>query len=448
MSDLASTFARHAGLDARGLLPIDDARAYLASLRAPVEMSIAEADPLWRALLSLEDASELVREARRLEIRAHPRGHYNVALHERYGDAILPWLADHLDRATGTLVNVPWNVIPLLLRIGTAEAFEIVLESRALELPPHEWSTPEKLVAAYASRFPHVAFSTLARRAETGDARSGELLRKLAKGRSRVALRAMQDELGPAASSALAKRLKIQAKLEVDEILAVLDEAAARDDVGAWPRFSWGFEDRVEYSALRLVAARDQATDAWGIALERITGCNPVEIGIERYTYGSEVAAGFTVTGPQVPLAIALELAETADTAIGATARAGSASVTVTAELVRDLDLRPGRGTEPEGAIGGPTVVLVRAALAAIPGAVWPSADDAVRALGLDPATAVIVACTDAFAHVDGGDGKPPSSSKAFKTAAKAIVARDPSAFDPGKPTTDWRKHARFRARG
>ncbi|MGZ3477747.1 MAG: hypothetical protein ACXWUG_31100, partial [Polyangiales bacterium] len=95
--------------------------------------------------------------------------------------------------------------------------------------------------------------------------------------------------------------------------------------------------------------------------------------------------------------------------------------------------------------VGGPAVVLLRAYMASFPGAVWPPVEDAIRALKLDPQDAVVVACTDAFAHVD---AKPPSTSKAYKSAAKAIVAADPSKFDPGTPNTDWRKHARFKADG
>lgn len=69
--------------------------------------------------------------------------------------------------------------------------------------------------------------------------------------------------------------------------------------------------------------------------------------------------------------------------------------------------------------------------------------EDAIRALKLDPADAIVVACTEAFAHAD---DKSPSSSKAYKSAAKAIVAADAGKFDPGTPNTDWRKHARFKA--
>ena len=64
---------------------------------------------MWCALLSLPNAASFVEEARRLAPVPDPRGHHNLAVHERYGDEVLPWLADHLD-ASGALHNVPWSV--------------------------------------------------------------------------------------------------------------------------------------------------------------------------------------------------------------------------------------------------------------------------------------------------------------------------------------------------
>jgi hypothetical protein len=441
MSDLAETFENMGEVDARGVWPIDRARAFLASLKEPpAEFKFARGDDLWCSLLSLQDAAEFHAEARRLQLVNHPRGHYNLALHERYGDAILPWLAEHLDGET--LHNVPWNVMPLLLAIGTEAAFDVVYRSRELHGPTYDWSTPDKFLAAWVTKFPAVGFAGLARRAHAGDSYALAALKKLAKGRSRAALDGMEAALGPAGRDLLAKQLKIEAKLEEGEVLALLDDAASKGEMYAWPRFSYDFEDRSEYTALRLVAARDGKTDAWGIALERITGCNLHEIAVERFVYGSEVMPGYDTAGPHVTPAVELDLDETSDSAVGATVRGAAGSITLTKELIKSLDLRPGRGAEPEGGVGGPAVVLLRAYMAKHPGAIWPPVEEAIRALHLDPSRSVVVACTDAFAHAD----EAPSSSKAFKSAAKAIVARDPSKFDAGKPNTDWRKHAKFKA--
>jgi hypothetical protein len=97
--------------DSRGLMKLKDARRWLAARKTfskgEGEMVdgtfVLESDRTWAALLSLEDAAELVREATRLEWRFHVRGKDNLALHERYGDEILPWLGSRLKN--GVLYN-------------------------------------------------------------------------------------------------------------------------------------------------------------------------------------------------------------------------------------------------------------------------------------------------------------------------------------------------------
>lgn len=187
-----------------------------------------------------------------------------------------------------------------------------------------------------------------------------------------------------------------------------------------------------------------RSSERSGIALERLTGCNEHELDVQRFCYGSEVPPGFPI-GDSVhsPPPVTFDLEDGTDSAIKASVRGGAGAITVTKELVKSLDLRPDKGTEPAGGIGGPAAVLLRAYIASFPGAVWPPVDDAVRALKLDPADALVVAQAESFAHAD---GKAPSTSKAHETLAKAIVAADPSQFDPGASSTDWRKHAKFEA--
>lgn len=446
MSDLRETFDNEPDpkqeRDDRDLWPVDVARRYLRGLTPPLARfeDHDRTDRMWCALLSLPDAASFVDEARRLAPVPDPRGHYNLAVHERYGDDVLPWLADHFDGASGTLHNVPWNVMPLLLRIGTEAAFDVVFRARELDAPTYDWSTPDKLLSAYVARFPDIAFASLGRRIVGGDAEAVTAFRKLAKGRSRVALAALDD----AHRDRIAAQLKLSARLEEGEILGVLDQAAEAGEMYAWPRFSYDFEDRVEYTGLRLVAVRSRSSERWGIALERITGCDAHEIDVQRFCYGSEVSPGYPIGDSQhSPPAVTFELADGADSAIGSSVRGAAGAVTVTKELVKSLDLRPGKGTEPEGGVGGPAVVLLRAYMATFPGAVWPPVEDAIRALKLDPADALVVASTESFAHVD---EKAPSTSKAYKSAAKAIVAADPTKLDPGTANTDWRKHAKFKA--
>lgn len=435
--------------DKRGLMPLAKARAFLAAIgpKNPVKpFRDPRADEHWAALLSLEDAAEFVREARRVPLENHPRGHYNTALFERYGAAIEPWIADHFDPATGKLENVPWNVVPLLLELESESAFAIVAAIR--ELASDDYATPEKYYAAWVARHLPVAAKVLAARTLAGDTEASTRLKALTKGRSRAVLAAIAAAHGPDAAKKLQAELAIVAKLEPDEILTALDTAAANQDMFSWPRFSYDFECGVEFSGLRLVAARSTEGDAWGIALERITGCNHQELEVYRFRYGSEVEPGMVVgaDGCSQFLPVSFELDETSETAVGASIvheANPKQRVKLDAKRIKELDLKPGRGSEPDSGVGGPAVVLMRAFQALYPGAIWPPVEDTLRALKLDPKRAVVVACTDAFAHVDGD--KPPSKSKAYKSAAAAIVNGKPEVFDAGTPNTHWRKHAKHK---
>lgn len=437
--ELALTFRDETLKDERGYWPLEHARKVLAAMtRSPGDGP--EADPLWCGLLSLADAEEFVREARRLAPLAHPRGHYNDAVYERYGDAAFPWIADHF--ADGVLTNRPWNIMANLLHVGTPEAFRIVVGIEDVVSPVWDWREPARFLDAWVTRHPKVAFAELGGRVLAGDDEAKKLLIKLAKGRTRAALEAIGAAHGASGRATIEKLTRLRAILEPGEILAVLDQAQENSDMYAWPRFSYDFESRCEYTALRLVAARDKESDRWGIVLERVTGDNADEIDIQRFTYGSEVQPGYVIgLHPHVPPDVDLGI-EGDEAALGVTVSGKAGSITITKELVRELDLRPGKGTEPDGGVGGPAVVALRAYHAKFPGAIWPPVEESVRALGLDPATVDVIAATEAFEHAD---GKAPSKTKSFKSLAKAIVERAPDAFDPGKPNTDWRKHARHK---
>lgn len=115
--------------DARGLMPLDEARTVVAQLTrfekaASASSNVLGADLAWAALLSLRDVDEFLEAALRIEWSFHVRGHGNVAAIERYGDGILPWIRSAIDEH-GTLRNVPWCLYPCLLAIGTAEAMDV-----------------------------------------------------------------------------------------------------------------------------------------------------------------------------------------------------------------------------------------------------------------------------------------------------------------------------------
>lgn len=415
-------------------MPLADARAHLATVSSFGDWREHRdrEDRTWAALCSLEDATELVREASRLTWTGSPRGMFNVALHQRYGDAIAPWLLRFVDAPARTIRDTPWCIAPCLALVRGAETFRAVLDTDTLETTSYVFGTHDKLVAAMIDRDPETRWPVLAERALAGDAGASALFRKLVRGRSRRALAAIETALGSAERARVEKTFRVSAKLEASEILAMLDAAAAAEE---WPFFQHGFEDVLEYVALRLVAMRGEG-DQWGICLERLTGGDWDRFRFERHRLGSEVSPGKSAT-VAVPDVTIEGPAEYDGAAVGSTIRGPAGALTLTEGDLRALDLRPGRGCEPES--GGEQLVLLRAYLARHPGALWRPLDELATELGL-PSVPEAHLVTTAFHH-EGGRTKPPSASKTYKTLARAIVARDFTLFEPGKDNTDWRKH-------
>jgi hypothetical protein len=94
-----------AARDERGLMPLAGARAVLKGLTTVVRgdgrmvdgVYVLDSDRVWAALLSLDDADELVRTAA-LEWKMPPRGLDNPAIAERYGSAAIDWVSAILAR--------------------------------------------------------------------------------------------------------------------------------------------------------------------------------------------------------------------------------------------------------------------------------------------------------------------------------------------------------------
>jgi hypothetical protein len=127
-------------LDARGLVPVAEAKRRVRAAKVfergkshkiPNQLSQpTDADYLWAALLSLENAEQFVREASRIVWKLSPRGFDNIAPFERYGAAIMPWLARNVDEK-GKLAPSPWCIVPCLAEIGDKSALEVLLRIRA-----------------------------------------------------------------------------------------------------------------------------------------------------------------------------------------------------------------------------------------------------------------------------------------------------------------------------
>lgn len=268
-------------------MPVARARALLSGTQVFVKgegeldgRHVLTSDLLWEALLSLEDAAELVAVASRLEWQFHPRGFDNVDLHRRYGDGIVPWLASRLD-ASGLLHNNPWCVVPCLLACGNAAAFELAWQVREIA-GRTAWggAGDGDLVLAWVGRHPVVGRAELERRAPTDQ-------------RARTYLRAMGH---PGASPASA-----------GSILALLDACA----LGLMPTrvLLWPPDDAND---LRIVAARD--ADDWGVAIERIEGSRPsgfMAARVVTYAFGSRVGGrtpGAAIAARPVPALDATQL--------------------------------------------------------------------------------------------------------------------------------------------
>ncbi|MBE7452144.1 MAG: hypothetical protein HS111_25670 [Kofleriaceae bacterium] len=180
-----------------GPMPLAQARATLAGVDA---FTRERGDELWAALLSLEDAAELVAVASRLRWEFHPRGFDNVDLHARYGDGIVPWLATRLDEG-GVLHNQPWCVVPCLLACGSAEAFALV------------W----RVAGSRAAR--------LGRRRRSRSAGGVERTRHPAVARAELASRSARRAAG---AGPPARGRGPQAPERAADVLALLDACAAR----------------------------------------------------------------------------------------------------------------------------------------------------------------------------------------------------------------------------
>lgn len=402
-----------AHLDERGLMPLAEARALVRETHAFDKgegrtrggVYVLDSDAQWAALLSLEDAGELVREASRLEWRFHPRGMENVDLYLRYGEGIVPWLATRIDES-GRLVNMPWCVLPCLLACSSAEAFEVA------------WSGSDERgepLRQWLARHPVEGLAGCARRAAAGETRGRDLLAgAILRGQRRDVERAV-DTLEPRAAESLRKELGLSGELGAAAVLAHLDacaEGAVRRHLARWPRLDG--EGALLFHGLRLLAARGR-DGGWGVLLERLQGAEArgkYPARIAQYAFGSHVPGGVALTSRPLPLR-----------------RWPSASAPFVAALRRDV------AEHPEEYWLTPAAVVGR--------------------LRLGEDVEVVADCT-AFCHVVGArageeerDARAfaPSQSPAYRTLADALVHRDPARFVPGESTVSAPAPRRGRSR-
>ncbi|WP_170229896.1 hypothetical protein [Polyangium fumosum] len=292
---IAMRDARVSRRDGRGLMSLSEARRLIESTevfrkgegRTAAGTMVFESDRVWAALLSLEDAAEFVKHGQRIRWEFQVRGRDNTALHDRYGDAILPWIESRLD-GDGALVNVPWCVVPCLLAIGSSEALDVALRARSIvelavagsEIEADEpelaedTSTPSEdeddedgdededdeddeddddpgadedddeeharadgatkddgldMARRWMTRHPD-AYGALATLADEGNPRAAELLRDRAAALGGVVREAIEAALGAEAAKRLAEQFDLPRTRLPEEVERLLAEAEAIDE--------------------------------------------------------------------------------------------------------------------------------------------------------------------------------------------------------------------------
>ncbi|MBN2491094.1 MAG: hypothetical protein JXQ29_09610 [Planctomycetes bacterium] len=431
---------RRAGLDVlddRGLLPLEEARRIVQGahqVRRSRESAAegAGVEQVWAALLSLEDAREFVRCARRLEWSEDPRGEESAACAERYGAGMLPWVADHVAE-DGGFRNAPSSLRACLLALGGRRAFSLLLRIRTVD---GDAGQALILIKQWITRHPRLGYPLLAERARDGDRRARMLLRHLANRHPEGVRRRIEPTLGKEATDALFRSACVVTDLTESAVLSVLDLAAEREletDAAPWPLFH--VQGAAEVSlchGLCVVAVRARSGNAWGIVLERITGNSPESGRIEVYRYGSAVRPGLS---PRHARPLSVPVAREGAGEGGDTAAAG--------RRPRGKRRAKARGGGMGDAGATDWVGQLRRHLRHHPGAFWIDPRAAAAALELAEPHDVIVA-TDQFTHVLGTDAHDvpasdkfwlarPSDTRVYRSLARAIVERDPGLFRPGK---------------
>ncbi|MEZ4401058.1 MAG: hypothetical protein R3B06_13625 [Kofleriaceae bacterium] len=441
-----------ASIDARGLVPLAEARATVA---AATVVDRSNLDAVWAALCSLADGAELAAAAAHLDWQQPPRGKANLALVERYGAGALAWLRTRVH--AGVLVNHPWCVLPCVMALDDPGALDLLLEvdgvvadggamtawvyARASvpDDPAALDAAAQDAVLAWSRRHPDVAYPRLAARA-LDVARAGAALQVLAaKAPTDVAGR-----LVAAGAGHLVAALGLPTALSVDAILADLAEASAR----SWPVFYTGVDGRLEYFDQRLIAVRARSGDGWALVFERMQGSDPDMFQLARYAYGPYTTNGLDLDQfDQLDFDLDLD-GDDPDGPVfgGATARGPAGALRLDESIFARHDLRPGFDTEHGG--WSARTIAIRAYLAEHPGCYWPPPEAALAAAGMADGQVLMV--VTAYEHPSGpaaDGGTHPwqvdvAASPVMRSLVEALVARDPARFVPGASNLDWRLHA------
>jgi hypothetical protein len=452
--------------DARGLMALSEARTRIAGLAVYRKGDgvmvdgtfVLESDLAWAALLSLEDGDEFVREATRIRFEFHVRGQDNTAAVERYGAAVLPWIAANVD-AGGVLRNVPWCLLPCLLAIDGEEALSLALSIRGV-------SSDERVgPGAYAAdqqgdvdRAGPLATqdASVARAWAVRDGRMSLLARRAERDPQ---ARALLDALRPPLPSEVAELLEAAPRLEVPHgptvELGALDEDAQGYQFPIW--------DNANYTtgAMRVTGLVSSAGDA--LVIETLTHWPAAGEGIVRVVRAYGPGAGRARS--------ALELVPSA--ALGAYLDDGSTWLCRVTGVMRFNETRDGDWREIVVTPPAGIQETVQLPVEGVPVSVWASlpeipdldedrkelaraldpedvalfqlaepatrerlflSPDALRAAVEAPADACVLFSFDEWGHPRAGE--LPSSSIDWVTMVAALGARARIDRLPGQPNT------------
>lgn len=430
--------------DSRGLIPLDRARTIVEGATV-FDGADDERARVWAALLSLEDAHEFVRHARRLRWRAEPTPPDDVAAFERFGNAVLGWPeAATRDR---DLAERPETMLSCLLEVGTPRAFDLLFD---VESVGGDRADAQRLLREWIEVHPKLGLSLLAERAERGGIRARQLLRHLANLDPIAVADHLAASRGREDTDALLDALCVVRELTEASIVAVFD-MAAEGEIGTpdheWPMFHSKTSDANVYHAMRLVAVRSRTDNRWGVVIERIAGSTVESGAVEAYRYGSHVEAG-RVADAVLPLGLTVTPV-TDDAALPCRVEHATGSFELTDDDVGRLGLKQ-KGIPSLPRASQAFIYALRAVLAEHPRAFRRPAETIAALVAVDDPEVILD--TDDYTHVVGTTAEVatrrdrfwaarPGDTRVFRSLARAIAERDPGLFRPGKPNLDWREH-------
>lgn len=443
--DTAIEHAKLTKTDKRGLMPVTEARR---EVKAAETFAGGEADDrLWAALLSLKDAKEFVRNAKRIRWEGEPASGTVLAAFDRFGDDLLPWIETAVDN--GALEARPAFLPELLLEIGTHEAFRLVYELESVDGSAREAAM---LLREWVEVHPDLGYAQLADRAELGEPRARKVFRHLANLDPRAAFEHVALSRGEEDTEALFTALCIVRHLTEASVLSVLDLSAEREmdaPEPQWPMFHWDATPAMIYHGMRLVAVRQRDGNDWGIVMERIGGASPETAVVEPYAYGPNVVPGLASDAVR-QIELEVDWPSGDERPEGASVTGTEGRLALTDKLVAKLGLKQ-RGLGSLDAKEQAFVIGLRAYFAQHPKAFWIAPEKAAEVCKVRGAFDVVMV-SYAHTHVLGTVNDVvtrrdkfwqvrPSDTRVFRSLARALVERDPDVFRPGKSNLDWREH-------